>query len=430
MRQFNLIAIIISLFFINSCSNDNITSPTDENKGAIQLKIDKANAPSNVSSVKAYLSRDGFDQLVGFLDLISDTTADITFNAIPVGKWHLIVDALDSLNNVIYTGETEVDILANFYTQVHLTLNPTGDGTGSIYIHVTWGTSNGWKDFLQNPILSPLNNNYDFHGIIQSYIFHDDGKYIMHYAGVVNSGRKYVLKAESQDGIFWTRTKTTPILYPGDSWDSLAVHPGPIVKENGHYRMYFSGFADQYGKWSIGLAISNNGTDWIKFPGPIIEGSDSGWEYQIIPWSIIKKNNKYYMYYAGRGNYPEISIGVAISSDGLSWEKYQANPIITPTLSWENNGIFQPSVIYDDGIFKMAYANISSDAFGWATSSDGLNWEKSSTPFFTTDKTVNNWSDEISYPMLIKIGSELRCYYTGFKYNSLSYTSKIGFASK
>ncbi len=56
--------------------------------------------------------------------------------------WHLKVDAEDDSGLVLYTGETEVQIFAGFTSQVYLTLQPTGSGTGSIYINVTWGVSN------------------------------------------------------------------------------------------------------------------------------------------------------------------------------------------------------------------------------------------------------------------------------------------------
>jgi hypothetical protein len=50
------------------------------------------------------------------------------------------VNAKDSAEVVLFTGETDIQIFAGFTTQVNLVLEPTGAGFGNIYIWVTWGT--------------------------------------------------------------------------------------------------------------------------------------------------------------------------------------------------------------------------------------------------------------------------------------------------
>jgi len=90
--------------------------------------------------VEAFLTREGHDTLYGNLNLVSSTSADILFEDVAAGEWHLKVDAKDSSGVVLYTGETNINILAGVLTQVNLTLVATGQGTGSIYILVNWGT--------------------------------------------------------------------------------------------------------------------------------------------------------------------------------------------------------------------------------------------------------------------------------------------------
>lgn len=119
------------------CSNE-ITTPSNSN-GKLLLKIDKINAPSDVSFVKAYLTRENLPPIVGILNLVSDSTADILLDQINAGKWHLKVDSENDSGIVLYSGETDVEVFAGFTSQVYLTLQPTGAGVGSIYIHVNGG---------------------------------------------------------------------------------------------------------------------------------------------------------------------------------------------------------------------------------------------------------------------------------------------------
>jgi len=78
----------------------------------------------------------------------------------------------------------------------------------------------------------------------------------------------------------------------------------------------------------------------------------------------------------------------------------------------------------------MVYMNSSGTGFGFAYSSDGMNWTKdNSNPFFTRENTANGWADnKIAYPNLIKTGNETRIYYSGI--SSPGEFFKIGFVRK
>lgn len=413
---------VLFILFFTYCSDNIVQSEKTKEEGKILLKIDKQNAPSSVAFVKAYLTRENFQTISGTLNLLSDSTADILLNEVAAGEWHLKVDAEDDSGLVLYTGETDVQIFAGFTTQVYVTLNPTGVGTGSIYIQVIWGVplNQSWLDCQNNPLLESSNNYFDYYGVATPQIIFENGLYKMWYLGVASSATKYVLYAESNDGINWTRPINHPVLYPGDygAWDSWAVHPGAVLQDDdGTYKMYYCGYADQYSHWHIGLATSTDGINWEKRTQPILYGT-SGWEYQIGATSIIKKDGIYYLYYSGR-DLPYYKIGVATSTDGINFTKFQGNPILTNEEYWESNGVANASVIEQNGSLKMVYMNSNASGFGLATSSDGLNWTKANNnPFFTNQNTSNNWAvGKIAYPCLLKLSNEMRIYYSGVAAN-------------
>ena len=297
-----LFCLPLFLFGFLSCNfNDSITPPSNSEKGNLQLQIDKVNAPENVVLVEATLSREGFDSLTASLNLLSDSTADILLEEVAAGTWHLQVDAKDSTGVVLYTGETDVNVLAGFTTPVYLVLEPTGHGIGSIYIYVTWGQPpHSWTDFVNNPVFGPSGSYWDYNRVTEPEIIFDDGEYRMYYTGQGDVQGSIGL-AFSTDGINWTNSSNNPVLLPGSygSWDQSAVAAPTVIKDETGYKLYYHGWSDEYGNWDIGLATSTDGINRVKYPTPVMYGS-SGWEYQLGPSSIIKINGTYYLYYLGR----------------------------------------------------------------------------------------------------------------------------------
>ena len=78
-------AIIFPLLIIQ-CSNQipNSANQNDLELGKVSLRIDKQNAPSGVVLVEAYLTREGHDSLYGALNILSSTSADISFDDVAV----------------------------------------------------------------------------------------------------------------------------------------------------------------------------------------------------------------------------------------------------------------------------------------------------------------------------------------------------------
>ena len=70
---------VFAILLIWGCSGENEDNPISplQVSGKIQLKIDKENAPADVILIEVILSREGYDNITGTLNLISDSTADI-----------------------------------------------------------------------------------------------------------------------------------------------------------------------------------------------------------------------------------------------------------------------------------------------------------------------------------------------------------------
>ncbi len=425
-----IIPFIVALFFTIyfGCSN-NLVSPSLNNtpkSGQVALKISSDSIPSNVVKVTAVLKRSGKDTLTNSIEAITDNSATLNFSNIPVGSWHLKVNAENDNGIIIYTGETDIIIQSGITTQVNLNLVPVNNGTGNIVIIVNWENySNNWEDYSGNPVLNIVESSSPF-GITSPKILVDDSVMKMWYRQQGASGHSTIGYAISNDGINWSFPVNHPVLYRGvaSEWDSYFVTDGVVLKENGSYKMYYRGSNVHDGYAAIGLAISSDGINWEKYPYPVMVPNVT--EIVIGPENIIKVNGKYYLYYNMLNN-GYITVGLAISSDGINWTRYQ-NPILYPTLSWEGSGIYFSSIIYENEVYKMVYVNSNANvsAFGEAISLDGINWEKvGSIPFFNSNETSGHWANKITYPFLIKFRGNYRVYYNN--HNPSDGIYKIGF---
>jgi predicted GH43/DUF377 family glycosyl hydrolase len=420
---------VFLFFFLSGCKQENPLQPDTNSKGHLSLIIDKTNAPEDVAIVTAKLTRPNHTSIIQNLNLLSDTSASITFQAIAAGQWNLQVDAADTNGQVLYTGQAVVNVVANTTANVSLVLQPVPGNTGNIFIYVSWGTwDNGnWIDYIYNPVFQKSQSPTFPNGVMQAKIYKEGNLFKMYFLNLYNSAKTNVGYAESTDGINWNYVHPVPVLdvTPG-AWDALAVQSGAIIKIQETYYMYYTGFSNQYNYWHIGLATSSDGKNWIKNNNPILLGNNM--EFNIHVDDVIDIGGTYHMYYSIRTN-SVWYIGLATSIDGINWSRYSGNPILTKTQTWEGTGVYFPSIIKEGDLYKMIYMNSEQNAFGTASSADGKIWQKNNNnPVFNISNVHNNWTPHILYPHWRKYDNELRIYYSSYFSNTGEYS--IGMAKK
>lgn len=416
-----LAIIFVSLFFIISCS-EKAPVETTNGEGNIVLSFNKSEIPNSVYLIEVFLKRDGFDTISEELIPINGSNAEVYFEEVAVGSWTLEVNAYSVNHDLLYTGEAIVNVELNKITPVFIQLHYVSDGmTGSIYIYVNWESSIniGWFDYPANPILERLNNSNDYKGVGSSIVLKEQIGYKMWFTGLAGD-QSHIYLAISDDGLNWKRISDEPVISPGTigKWDDRNVSAGPVIRKDGQYVMYYSGRSTteiESSPWHIGIATSIDGTHWEKRPDPVLSGSIGAWDLKIAASDVKIIDGIYYMYYTGKTGLYDHQIGMAISVDGISWTKYENNPILSPQ-AWEGEGYYWPSVIQQGNQYTMVYMNsiAHKSGFGFAYSNDGISWVKASdNPFVTSDETVNHW-DRILYPNFTVLNNEYRIYYTGY----------------
>jgi predicted GH43/DUF377 family glycosyl hydrolase len=206
--------------------------------------------------------------------------------------------------------------------------------------------------------------------------------------------------AVSIDGIKWS-VYPDIVLPAGDrgTWDSVGIETVCVIKDtsayqNERYKMWYCGYdSHEVGSKKIGYATSPDGINWTKYPGNPVLKPDPYPSYDFAGiWNpmVIKDGDTYKMWYPSIGVVEEkvvLPICYATSSDGINWVKYPGNPVLLQGEpgSWDDTWVCEPSVLKRNGIYEMWYSGASQEGAeeilpyfntGYATSVDGINWEK------------------------------------------------------
>lgn len=286
-------------------------------------------------------------------------------------------------------------------------------------------TSEGWKKYGSQPVYG----NETIGSIFDPFCFYYNNIYLM-YASERNSGS--IIRLESTDGIKWKHRTTCIHGSNKDQWDSV-VNRASVIQNNGIWHMWFTG---QYkNKSSIGYATSNDGIFFHKvIESPVLTANTEYEGKSVMNPCVIwdETNNIYKMWYSAGENYEPDIICYAESIDGISWQRYTKNPIMTPNKNnkYEQYKIGGCQVIKYKNLYEMfyiGYQNVDVARICQAYSRDGLHWEREpKNPILSP--TRHSWdSDAIYKPTFIRRqDGSVYLWYNGRRKKN----EYIGFATK
>ncbi len=215
--------------------------------------------------------------------------------------------------------------------------------------------------------------------------------------------------AETSGG--WTKSPANPILGGklGTCFDIA------VLQEPTGFRMWFSWRP----KKSIALTESRDGIHWS--PPVIVLGPNdrTDWENDINRPVVIKDGGIYRMWYTGQAR-EHSWIGYATSRDGRAWKRESDRPVLSPEEHWEKVAVMCPHVLRDSpaGPFRMWYSGgeqYEPDAIGFATSRDGIGWEKHhGNPIFRPDPASAWEKDRVTACQVLRLRDEHVMFYIGF----------------
>ncbi len=225
-----------------------------------------------------------------------------------------------------------------------------------------------WQKCSCNPVMVKDDSFFEGLAIGSPSVIIDSGEFKMLYAagGLDSKGR--ISLALSADGVTWTKYKNGTPVFEVDtagSWDSHFLDTPDWLQDGVNYKMYYFGDNDNDPLNSgIGVAVSTDGINWQRIANqPVLTGGAAGeWdELYIESPSVVFDGKMYYMYFSGVDANYKVRIGVATSQDGINWTKYANNPVITEgdLLDWDGFSVATPTVLFKDGKFEMWYSGVS-----------------------------------------------------------------------
>ena len=222
-----------------------------------------------------------------------------------------------------------------------------------------------------------------------------------------------------------------PVLNPGESgeWDNQFVFSPYVLYDSATsiFKMWYCGGNGEF-NGSIGYATSLDGINWEKYKdNPVmVPGASGEWDNGLIgTHCVLFTDETYHIWYAAGADQSKLQIGYATSPDGITWTKYANNPVLNvgPAGSWEETWVMFPCVIFDGSIFKMWYVGAEGnpitnenwvERIGYATSMDGINWDKGEkNPVFDVG-SAGEWDDSIICSFFVLFdGNIYKMWYTG-----------------
>ena len=261
-------------------------------------------------------------------------------------------------------------------------------------------------DYIDNPN-NPIFNgaqSWDDLAVINPTVIYEDGAYKMWFGGRNVGYPIQIGYATSQDGILWEELPA-PVLTVGSAgeFDSQDLKSICVLHDENEYKMYYTA-TNSSAMPRLGLATSSDGITWTKYAqNPILELGDAGsWnEYRSHNAAVVKGNDLYYLWFTGSNTNSEVGIGLAYSTDGISWEEDQQSPVImtSSNIEWESTYLSLPSVVKrEDGSFLMAYMGFDGlyRQVGLATSPDGIQWTRHPNNPIIPHGAVGSWNEETS----------------------------------
>ncbi len=187
-----------------------------------------------------------------------------------------------------------------------------------------------------------------------------DGLYKMWYQGKSDSGFLSVCYAESKDGVSW-KSHDKAVLSPNLSQEAGFregfQHPHVIFDEDRNiFKMWLVVYKD--GTASIGFCESVNGLVWTETKLTSLRSKNKDLKY-FYP-CVLKDNGLYRMWFTERVFSGRWQISYAESKDGLNWQNYEGNPIISPSY----NRLIS---IFFEGIAKFAGIYVELPLYGVAS---------------------------------------------------------------
>lgn len=226
---------------------------------------------------------------------------------------------------------------------------------------------------------------YEQRGLCAPGALVKEGKIHLFYQTYGNGSKDAICHAWSADGVKFVRDPSNPIFSPVGEWTNGRAIDAEVYCYKDKYFLYFAtrdkaGMIQKQGVATAPADTKFGRGDWKQAADGAILEPALDWEGQCIEGaSVIKKNNKLYMFYAGSYNNMPQQIGVAESTDGIHWQRISEKPFLANGLpgTWNSSESGHPGIFEDeDGQTYLFYQGNNENGKTWYLSNVKIGWNE------------------------------------------------------
>ena len=209
------------------------------------------------------------------------------------------------------------------------------------------------------------------------------GRVHLFYQTYGNGPKDAICHATSDDGVTFVRDARNPVFRPHGAWTSGRAIDAEAVPFNGRLLLYFATRDPQMVTQMVGVAAADLASDfgpaaWTQLKdGPVVR-PELPWEKKCIEApSVIARDGKLFMFYAGGYNNEPQQVGVAASADGVAWTRLSEQPLLPNGApgAWNASESGHPGIFGDaDGKTWLFYQGNPDKGKTWRLSKVGIEW--------------------------------------------------------
>ncbi|MGX5820175.1 family 43 glycosylhydrolase [Chitinophaga lutea] len=199
-----------------------------------------------------------------------------------------------------------------------------------------------------------------------------------------NGKNDAICHAWSTDGLHFTRNPSNPIFKPTGSWNCGRAIDAEVIAFKDKYYLYFATRDTGMKVQMLGVATAGKHTDFSR--GQWTQASDAPIMYPTLDWeglciegaSVIRRGDKLYMFYAGAYNNAPQQVGLAVSRDGIRWERVSNEPFVPNGKpgEWNSSESGHPHVFEDrNGRTYLFYQGNNDKGKTWWLTQEEVKWD-------------------------------------------------------
>lgn len=269
---------------------------------------------------------------------------------------------------------------------------------------------NAFRKLPKNPVLGPDPGGWDSRDVSDPYVLVTADSVFLFYDG--NDDDRYRIGSAVRDSLGWGWERRGPLFRVGPGrWDSYHQVAPVVIPIGDAWRVYYGGHVeDSELGYQWGMA-EGRGARWRIAPEPVLALDTTAWDFAGLVYGDIvylPDAGRYRLYYTGFQG-PLASIGMAESTDGITWER-RSQPVLMQV-----PGVIAPDVLFNGREFTMYYVRLVLGQRGRRTeimrarSVDGVRWEAPE-PVLSPDA---KWERrQLMRPNLVYLEGRMMLYYT------------------